>query len=112
MAEAFVKMYGKEKIESYSAGSRPAGWVHEKAIEAMREIGYDLSKHKSKSVDEIPKEKYEYVITMGCGDECPFVSAKHREDWSITDPQNFPMDEFRKIRNEIEQKVKLLLDTL
>jgi protein-tyrosine-phosphatase len=79
------------------------------AIEAMKERGYDLSRHVSKSLDEIPREQYEYVITMGCGDACPFVPARHREDWAIPDPKKMPMDEFRRMRDSIEIEVKDLL---
>jgi len=109
MAEAFARIHGKWGLEIYSAGSRPSGKVNPKAIESMREIGYDLSKHDSKSLAEIPAVEYDFVVTMGCGDECPYVRAKHREDWDIQDPKNLPPDQFRKIRNEIEQKVKGVL---
>ncbi len=78
----------------------------------MREIGYDLSKHKSKSLDEIPQVEFDFVATMGCGDACPFVRAKRREDWQIADPKNLPPAEFNKIRDLIEQKVRNVLSTL
>jgi len=109
IAEAFARIHGKGKIEPYSSGSRPSGRVNPKAIESMKEIGYDLSAHSSKSLDEIPQEQYEYVITMGCGDECPFVPARQRENWAIPDPKNLDTDEFRKIRDMIETKVKDLI---
>jgi protein-tyrosine-phosphatase len=83
--------------------------VNPKAIESMREIGYDLSRHDSKSLTEIPEVEYDFVVTMGCGDECPYVRAKHREDWKIQDPKNLPFDQFRKIRDEIDIKVKEVL---
>ena len=78
----------------------------------MKEIGYDMSTHTSKSLSEIPDIEYDYVITMGCGDACPFVRAKHREDWNIPDPKDMDMEGFRKIREMIEDKVKQLLLTL
>lgn len=109
IAEAFARIHGNGKLEIYSAGSRPAGRVNQKAIESMREIGYDLAEHASKSLAEIPEIEYDLVVTMGCGDECPFVRAKHREDWNIQDPKNLPPDPFRKIRDEIEKKVKDVL---
>ncbi len=109
IAEAFAHLHSKEHVEVYSAGSRPSGRVSPKAIESMREIGYDLSKQDSKSLSEIPDVEYDTVVTMGCGDECPFVRTKHREDWSIQDPQNLPLEQFRKIRDEIEKKVKEVL---
>jgi len=112
MAEAFARIHGAGKVEAFSSGSRPLGKVNPKAIEAMREIGYDLSQHQSKSLKEIPDEEYDFVATMGCGDECPFVRAKRREDWQIPDPKNLPPDEFRKVRDLIEQRVRDLLTKL
>ncbi len=112
IAEAFAHTHGKGMVEVYSAGSTPSGKVNPKAIESMREISYDLSKHQSKSLKEIPNVEYDFAITMGCGDECPFVKAKQREDWGIPDPQNMPPEEFRAIRDLIEIKVKELLAKL
>ena len=112
IAEAFARIHGGDEIEVFSAGSRPSGAVNPKAIEAMKEIGYDLSVHESKSLDDIPQETYDFAATMGCGDECPFVRAIRREDWQIPDPKDLPRDEFRGIRNEIEQKVIGLLSSL
>ncbi|HLZ16109.1 MAG TPA: hypothetical protein VKQ08_03680, partial [Cyclobacteriaceae bacterium] len=68
-----------------------------------------LTTHQSKSLDEIPKIEYEYAITMGCGDECPFVSARHREDWNIPDPREMNEVQFREVKLLIEQKVKDLM---
>ncbi len=112
MAEAFAKIHGKEKVNAYSSGSRPSGKINPRAIEFMKELGYDLNQHGSKSLDEIPKEEYEYAITMGCGDECPLVKAKKRLDWQIPDPKDLSAEEYRKIRDLIEQKVKELLNEL
>jgi len=112
MAEAFARIQGKGELEIYSAGSRPSGKVNQKAIESMREIGYDLAKHASKSLAEIPAVEYDFVVTMGCGDECPYVRAKHREDWNIRDPKNLSPNQFRKIRDEIEKKVKDVLSRI
>lgn len=109
IAEAFARIHGGNEIEAYSAGSRPSGQVHPKAIESMREVGYDLSRHQSKSLADIPEINYDFVATMGCGDECPFVRAKCREEWQIPDPATLPPDQFREIRNLIELKVKDVL---
>jgi len=65
--------------------------------------------HDSKSLEQIPQTQYEYVITMGCGDACPFVAAKHRDDWQIPDPRDMNEADFRKVRDLIEQKVKEVL---
>jgi arsenate reductase (thioredoxin) len=114
IAEAFAHIYGKdpngkEIAKPYSAGSRPSGKINPKAIESMRELGYDLSRHKSKSLAEIPDIEYEYAITMGCGDECPFVTAEFREDWNIPDPKDMNPEDFNSVRNLIEERVKILL---
>jgi len=109
IAEAFARIHGRGELEIYSAGSRPTGKVNPKAIESMREIGYDLSGHDSKSLAEIPAVEYDFVVTMGCGDECPYVRARQREDWNVPDPKNLPPEPFRKIRDEIERKVKDVL---
>jgi arsenate reductase len=112
MAEAFARIHGGENIEAYSAGSQPSGEVNPKAIAAMREVGYDLSKHKSKSLDDIPQVEYDFVATMGCGDACPFVRAKQREDWQIPDPKTRPPADFNDVRDLIEQKVRDVLSTM
>ena len=111
LAEAFARIHGGDDVEAYSAGSRPSGIVNPKAIESMREIGYDLSKHKSKSLDELPDVKWDFVATMGCGDECPFIRAARREDWRIPDPKDMSVEDFRRVRDQIAEKVKLILDT-
>ena len=112
MAEAFARIHGGGSIEAYSAGSRPSGRVNPRAIEAMRELGYDLSKHASKSLADIPNVEYDFVATMGCGDECPYVRAKRREDWNIPDPKNLSPEQFRAVRDLIESKVRAVLEQL
>jgi arsenate reductase (thioredoxin) len=112
IAEAFARIHGGENIEAYSAGSQPSGEVNPKAIAAMREVGYDLSKHKSKSLDDVPQVEYDFVATMGCGDACPFVRAKRREDWQIPDPKTRPPADFNEVRDLIEQKVRDVLSTM
>jgi arsenate reductase len=112
MSQAFARILGGDTVESYSAGSKPSGIVNPKAIAAMKEIGYDLSAHDSKSLDEIPDIEYDAVVTMGCGDACPFVRAKHRDDWQIPDPKHMEPDEFRKVRDFIRSKVEALLKTV
>ena len=112
IAEAFARMHGTGAVEPYSAGSNPSGQVNLKAIASMHELGYDLSRHVSKSLSEIPAVEYDVAVTMGCGDACPNVRAKQREDWNIPDPKALPADEFRKVGDLIEQKVKTLLAKL
>jgi protein-tyrosine-phosphatase len=109
IAEAFARLQGGERVEAYSAGSRPSGQVNPRAIAAMAELGYDLARHGSKSLAEIPDIEYDWAITMGCGDECPWVRAKRRADWQIPDPKHMAPDEFRVIRDLIGEKVRALL---
>jgi protein-tyrosine-phosphatase len=112
MAEAFARMHGAGKVEAFSAGSRPSGRVNPKAIQAMSELGYDLSVHQSKGLDGFNGQEVEVAVTMGCGDECPLVHAKQRVDWQIPDPRDMTPDEFRGVRDLIETKVKQLVAIL
>jgi protein-tyrosine-phosphatase len=112
VAEAFARIHGEGKIEAYSAGSRPSGQINPTAIDCMREAGYDLARHQSKSLDEIPDVEYDFVVTMGCGDECPLVRGKHREDWNIADPKGLSLKEFREVRDLINERVNALLTKL
>ncbi len=112
IAEAFARRHGGAHLEAYSAGSRSSGKVSLLAVESMREIGYDLSQHKSKAVADLPTVEFDVAVTMGCGDECPLVRAKRHEDWNIPDPRSLPPDEFRAIRDLIEAKVKDLITEL
>ena len=112
MAEAFARIHGANSVTPFSAGSKPSGKINPKAISAMNELGYDFSKHTSKSLDELPNIEFDAVVTMGCGDSCPWIPANLREDWDIPDPKDMPENQFREIRNLIEEKVKNLLSRL
>ena len=112
MAEAFARMHGAGKVEAFSAGSRPSGRINPRAVEAMKEVGYDLTTHTSKGLDAFNGQEFDAAVTMGCGDECPLVLAKRRVDWQIPDPRDMTRDEFRGVRNLIEAKVKELIETL
>lgn len=112
MAEAFAHIHGGDRVEAFSAGSRPSGGVNPNAIEAMREVGYDLTAHQSKGLGEFNGQVFDAAVTMGCGDECPFIKAKRRVDWQIPDPREMPPEPFREVRNLIEQKVRELLAAL
>jgi arsenate reductase len=113
MAQAFARIHGGERIEAYSAGSKPSGLVNPRAIAAMRERGYDLSSHVSKSLTDLPADQeWDFVATMGCGDECPFLRAQRREDWNLPDPKHLTPEEFRRVRDEIESRVRTMLKTL
>lgn len=112
MAEAFARIHSQGKVEVYSAGSRPSGQLNPKAIDAMQELNYDLRAHGSKSLNDVPDIEYDFVATMGCGDECPFVRSKRREDWNIPDPKEMSAEEFRVVRDIIKNKVVDLLGRL
>jgi protein-tyrosine-phosphatase len=112
MAEAFARKIGGERVEAWSAGSKPSGKVNPLAIEAMKERGLDLSKQRSKSLDEVSDVEFDAVVTMGCGDACPAVRARVREDWSIPDPRHMQPEQFRGVRDLIEASVKALLARL
>ena len=109
MAEAFARLQGGARVEAWSAGSRPSGRVNPKAIASMGELGYDLAAHRSKSLDELPPGAFDAVVTMGCGDACPHVPARRREDWQIPDPRDMDAEAFRGVRDEIASRVRGLL---
>ena len=112
MAEAFARMFGGDRIEAASSGSRPSGRVNPKAVAAMEELGYDLTTHASKGLEAFNGQKIDVAVTMGCGDECPLVLAEKRVDWKIPDPREMTPEQFREVRDLIGQKVKELLSTL
>ena len=112
MAEAFARRHGGDHVEAFSAGSGPSGRVNAKAIEAMKEIGYDLTTHQSKGLEAFNDQEFDAAVTMGCGDACPLVRARRRIDWNIPDPREMPPEQFRQVRDLIEQKVKELLAVL
>lgn len=113
MSQAFARIVGGENVEAYSAGSKPSGIVNPKAIAAMKELGYDLSSHDSKSLAEVEQyAPFDAVVTMGCGDACPWMPAKQFIDWQIPDPKHMEPAEFNEVRDFIGTKVKELLQQL
>lgn len=113
MSQAFARMHGGENVEAFSAGSRPSGVVNPKAIAAMKELGYDLSSHDSKSLKEVEAyAPFDAVVTMGCGDACPWMPAKQFIDWTIPDPKHMEPAQFNEVRDYISGKVKALVDSL
>ena len=113
MSQAFATIYGSDNVEAYSAGSKPSGIVNPKAIAAMKELGYDLSKHDSKSLDNVQQyAPFDAVVTMGCGDACPWMPAKRFIDWEIPDPKNMEPEEFNIVRDLISKKVEQLVKEL
>ena len=113
MAEAFARIHGGGRVQAFSAGSRPLGKVNPKAVEAMRELGYDLTAHRSKGLAELAGEEFDAVVGMGCGDEgCPLVKAARHEEWDIPDPKAMEPEAFRGVRDLIGKKVQDLLARL
>jgi arsenate reductase len=120
ITRALVKPSNKNsKILVFSAGSNPSGKVNPLAIAVMKEAGVDISRQRSKGLDQVPDFQYEYVVTMGCGDSCPFILANHREDWKLDDPGRYsalPKEQalagFRVIRDQIKERVEKLISTL
>lgn len=111
MAEAFARIHGGDRVDAHSAGSKPSGRINPKAIRFMAELGYDLGAHASKSLDDIDGA-FDAVVTMGCGDQCPWVPATRREDWGLPDPRDLDDDSYRAVRDEISARVKTLLSEL
>jgi arsenate reductase len=113
MSQAFATIHGGENIEAYSAGSKPSGIVNPKAIAAMKELGYDLSAHDSKSLQDVEAfAPFDAVVTMGCGDACPWMPAKKFIDWQIPDPKHMEPAAFNQVRDLISEKVKQLVAEL
>jgi len=113
MSQAFAKMLGGPAIKAFSAGSQPSGRINQKAITAMKELGYDLKSHRSKSLDQVKEfAPFDAVVTMGCGDACPWMPAKQFIDWEIPDPRDMNEEDFRKVRDLIKEKVKDLIESL
>jgi arsenate reductase (thioredoxin) len=113
MSQAFAKIIGGDNIEAYSAGSKPSGIVNPKAVAAMKELGYDLSVHDSKSLQEVEQyAPFDAVVTMGCGDACPWMPAKKFSDWEIPDPKHMEPADFNKVRDYIKGKVGELIESL
>ena len=110
MSQAFATIHGGDSIQAYSAGSKPSGVVNPKAVAAMKELGYDLSQHDSKSLDTVQQyAPFDVVVTMGCGDACPWMPAKRFIDWEIPDPKHMDPAAFNTIRDLISHKVKQLV---
>jgi arsenate reductase (thioredoxin) len=112
MAEAFARLLD-ENVEAYSAGSNPSGKINPKAIASMKQVGYDLSKHESKPLANVERyAPFDAVVTMGCGDACPWMPANKFVDWNIPDPKNMDDNSFNTVRDNIRDKVKDLLASL
>ncbi|MBF6326990.1 arsenate reductase ArsC [Nocardia transvalensis] len=112
MAAAFLAHLAGDHVEVRSAGSTPAGRVNPAVVEAMREIGIDISAEMPKALTTEAVEASDVVITMGCGDACPYFPGKRYLDWTLDDPAGHGIDAIRPIRDEIERRIRGLLDEL
>ena len=112
MAEGFARAIGGERVNAFSAGSRPSGVVNERAIRFMREKGIELDAQSSKGLDDLPPLEWDCIVTMGCGDACPLLPAKRRLDWDLPDPRNLDDDECRAVRDRIESHIRDLIALL
>jgi arsenate reductase len=109
-AALFNSMADPTKAHAVSAGTDPAAGVHPEVIAAMREIGIDLSRAATQRLtDEVARAAH-YLITMGCGDQCPVVPGAQRDDWPIADPKGKPVDVVRGIRDDIRSRVQRLVE--
>jgi arsenate reductase (thioredoxin) len=112
MAEALFAQASDGRHEARSAGSRPAEHVHPEVVAAMAELGIDLSGRTPQGLRRGDAEWADVVVTMGCGDECPFIPSKRYVDWDLDDPVGRPLEEVRRIRDEIGRRVDGLLAEL
>jgi protein-tyrosine-phosphatase len=110
MAAAFFnQLADHEKAEAVSAGTEPGLRVHPEVLTAMREVGIDLSNAKPQKLTEELAQDAQVLVTMGCGDKCPYVPGLRRDDWPLRDPKGQPMEEVRAIRDEIRTRVETML---
>jgi arsenate reductase len=112
MAEALFARAAGGEHEARSAGSRPAEEVHPEVVEAMHELGIELDGRRPRALERTDAEWADVVVTMGCGDECPVVPGKRYVDWDLDDPAGRPLEDVRRIRDEVARRVGVLLEEL
>ena len=112
MAHALFERDAGGRHEARSAGSRPAAQVHPEVVDVMRELGIDLAERQPHKLDDDDMRWADLVVTMGCGDECPFIPGKRYVDWELDDPSGRPVEEVRRIRDDIATRVDILLADL
>jgi arsenate reductase len=112
MAQGFAEVFGREKVEVYSAGSSPSSQIDPLVIEVMKEKGIDLSSKRPKGLKDLPPVEMDYLVTMGCEETCPAVLAKKIIEWEIPDPKGKPIEFFREVRDIIEDKVKAFFEEI
>jgi arsenate reductase (thioredoxin) len=112
MSEALFELAADGRHTAASAGTQPAERVHPQVVEAMRELDVDLADRTPRALDRELAERADVVVTMGCGDECPYIPGKRYIDWELEDPSGRPLEQVRTIRDDIAGRVKALLAEL
>jgi arsenate reductase len=112
MSEALFCRAAGDRHEARSAGTTPAEQVHPEVVEAMEELGIDLSERQPRKLSRADAEWADVVVTMGCGDECPYILGKRYLDWDLEDPKGKSLDAVRETRDEIERRVLALVAEL
>lgn len=112
MAAGFARAIGDGRVDVYSGGSEPAEHVNQMVVEAMREVGVDIAGHLPKKFSDELLHRVDVVVTMGCGDACPYVPGKRYDDWPLDDPKGRTLEEVRQIRDEIRSRVESLVAEL
>jgi arsenate reductase len=111
MAAAFLSaLADPSKVEAVSAGTQPGDRVHPEVVDVMRELGIDLAAKRPQKLTEQLATGAFLLVTMGCGDECPYVPGLKRDDWPLEDPKGQPIEQVRRIRDEIRDRVSTLID--
>jgi len=112
ISEALFNRAADGRHDARSAGTEPADRLHPEVVEAMGEIGLDLSGRAPRRLEQADAEWADVVVTMGCGDSCPYIPGKHYLDWELDDPSGRPLEEVRATRDEIERRVSSLVAEL
>jgi arsenate reductase len=112
MSRALFERAAAGRHEACSAGTRPAPSVNPDVVEVMREVGLDVSDRVPKALERADAEWADVVVTMGCGDECPYIPGKRYLDWELRDPQGLELAEIRAIRDDIDARVDVLVTEL
>ncbi len=112
MSEALFRRAAEGRHEARSAGTTPGERVHPEVVEVMNELGIDLSERKPRELSREDAEWADVVVTMGCGDECPYIPGKRYLDWDLTDPKGQAVEAVRETRDEIERRVRALVAEL
>jgi arsenate reductase len=112
MAAGWLRHLAGDRVEVLSAGSAPAGTINPVAVEAMAEVGIDIAAQQPKLLSDTAVQASDVVITMGCGDACPYYPGKRYEDWKLDDPAGQGIESVRPIRDEIRRRVEELIDSL